>query len=344
MVKAGPDSYTNALSDFKRMHEEFANKDYRNAASSAASLATDAAHIADPTLGTNEARELTEGARPGGNLATPLVRQGLTAGAALLGAKAAGAEGAAAGTADEAPSAFQRLIVNPFRKLIATPSDAGDIVETAKGTAGTRAALQTGNRSLLAPMEVNTPYAAAKNMYRTVDTAAGTNFDDLYTKLANAQDRAMQTVDGSAEEAKALADVKTQEDVIAQAKQRAADNGVKNVDATLAQADAKFTEAQANKEFNYKFQNAISGDVAHGAAETVDVDKAISIARKMSQPTVKYPTPRLWQTSAGKAGADRLLTNLYAAQKAGERAVLLHTVKAWVGGVGGAALGYEAIH
>ena len=347
VVTAGPEAYANAVQDYKRAHQEFINKDYRNAASSAGSLATDVAHVVDPTLNsTNQTRQLTEGARPGADLTTPLVGQIVQAGMALAGGKIAGAEPGAAATtaADEAPSMFQRYIVNPFRRAIASPSAHGDAVATEAATAGTKAALNTGARGLLNPLDVETPYAAAKNLYRTVDKAAGTNFDDLYTKLSNAQDRVMETTDGSVEEAKALADVKRQEDVIAQAKQRAADAGVKNVDQVLAQADKKFTEAQANKEFNFKIKSAVSGHAASGAPETVSVDQAISIARKMSEPTIKYPTPRLYQTTAGETGANNLLKNLYAAKKAGQTAVDMRVLRNWVIG-GAAAIGAdEAVH
>jgi hypothetical protein len=339
VVEAGPEAYENAVKDYKQAHDDFVNEDYRGAASSAASLATDAAGIVDPTAASaaRDARELTEGARPGANLATPLTRQILTAGGALAGGAAASGEDAAAGAA-ETPRALRRLIVNPFRKLTATPTAAGEAAETEAATAGVKSVLGSkGTGTMALGMDVETPYTAAKNLYRTVDKAAGTNFDSLYTQLANAQDRVMEELDGSVGEAKALADVKTQEDQIAQAKQRAAAAGVKNVDQVLAQADAKFTEAQANKEFNFKFKDAMNGDIRPGAQPTVDVDKALSIAKKMTQPTIKYPTPRLYQTTIGKAGANTLLDNLLAAKKAGEKAVELRTIRNWTLGAAATA-------
>jgi hypothetical protein len=87
MLKATGDQYTNAVGDFQRLANEFKTGNYRDAASSAVSTASDVAGIADPTLTplTAQTRELSEGARPGGNLARPLTRQLLDAGTAVVG-------------------------------------------------------------------------------------------------------------------------------------------------------------------------------------------------------------------------------------------------------------------
>ena len=64
----------------------------------------------------------------------------------------------------------------------------------------------------------------------------------------------------------------------------------------------------------------------------------------MSEPTIKYPTPRLYQTTAGETGANNLLKNLYAAKKAGQTAVDMRVLRNWVIG-GAAAIGAdEAVH
>lgn len=339
VVTAGPEAYANAVQDYKRAHQEFINKDYRNAASSAGSLATDVAHVVDPTLNsTNQTRQLTEGARPGADLTTPLVGQMAQAGTALAGGIIADTAADAAAAPATDTTLFQRTIMNPFRKLIAGPAKRGDIAETEAATAGVKSVLGTGGTKTLAlGIDPAPADLAASGLYQKVDQAAGTDLKVQYQKLANAQDRVMQTVDGSAEEAKALSDVKAQEDVIAQIKQRAKEaNPNLDIDATLAQADKKFTEARANAEFNYKFQSALKGDVRPGAEPLVDVDKAIAVAKKMTQPTIKYPTPRLYQTTIGEAGANNLLDKLYAAKKLGEHAVTMRTVRNWV--LGGAAV------
>ncbi len=87
IVKATGDAYPKAIQDFKRMVDDFKSGNYRQGASSAVSTASDAAGIVDPTLTplTTQTRELAEGARPGGNLATPLTRQVLDAGTAAVG-------------------------------------------------------------------------------------------------------------------------------------------------------------------------------------------------------------------------------------------------------------------
>jgi hypothetical protein len=79
--------FVQAVQDVKSAADQFHRGDYRNAASSAVSAATDAAGLLDPmTSGISSGvRELSEGARPGGNLATPLTRQLIDAGTAVVG-------------------------------------------------------------------------------------------------------------------------------------------------------------------------------------------------------------------------------------------------------------------
>ena len=261
----------------------------------------------------------------------------LGGGAEVDGVAAASKAAAPAANAVEDTSALQKYLVNPFKRAIASPAAKGEQVATDASTVAAKKV--AGSNSLLNVNDVQTPLAEAKSLYQMVDKAAGTNLDDMYTKLANAQDRAMQTISGSHEEAVELAKVKAQEEAIAEVKQRAADAGVKDVDQTLAQADKKFTEAQANKEFNYKFSKAVEGKSSIGVPESVKTEDAIRIVREMTEPTVKYPTPRAYQTTMGKAGADKLLKDLYAARDAGKVAVDLRKIRNYVGG---AALGTAA--
>lgn len=120
-LKSAGDKYPQAVQDFQRTMHEFKNGDYRNAASSAVSTGTDVAAIADPALTplASQTRELSEGARPGGNLATPLTRQIIDAGTAVA------AEPAAEAVGDVAEGAVQ-----------AVKKAGGKTVDAVKGAVG----------------------------------------------------------------------------------------------------------------------------------------------------------------------------------------------------------------
>jgi hypothetical protein len=75
-TQAGPTPYQQAVQDFHRTIKDFRNKDYKNAGSSAASTAADALSTM-PGPGSfigPQVRDVSEGLRPGADLATPLAR------------------------------------------------------------------------------------------------------------------------------------------------------------------------------------------------------------------------------------------------------------------------------
>jgi hypothetical protein len=115
MLKAAGDKFPQAVKDYQRTVKEYQRGDYRNAASSAVSTATDVAGLtpAGVMLPTEQTRELSEGARPGGNLATPLTRQVLDAGTALVGGEpAAKVGGEVAEGVGEAAGAAKTAVKN----------------------------------------------------------------------------------------------------------------------------------------------------------------------------------------------------------------------------------------
>jgi hypothetical protein len=357
VIKAAATEYPQAVRDYQRAVKEFHARDYRNAASSAASTAADIGGILEPQAAsvTQGAREISEGARPGGNMITPLVRQGGQAVLAAAGAapEAAGeATGTAAEAAASAPGAISDLVgkYNPFREggslrgLIAGPEEAGEAAAQRIAQPGVRAAAPPVGTSFRSGIDVQTPYTAAKSLYKTVDDAAKTDFKGLYDKLDAAQDDARLAASGSPEEAKAQLNIKNTQDAIDDAKKVAAQSGVPDVDATLKAADAKYAETQANKDFNAKFfGRSVEGNIAHGAPETIDVDKAIKTVEDMDKPN-RYGPSRMQQTSLGKAGTAKLKQTLYDARKAGIKAVsdrtLRNKILAW--GIPVAGVLYEA--
>jgi hypothetical protein len=268
------------------------------------------------------------------------------AGVAVGGEALSAAADAVAAPAGSTEGLMTRL-TNPFRKLIqtqtASPAAAGEAVSQPIAQAGVKATAPTVGASLRSGIDVETPLAAAKKLYQTVDDAAKTDFKVLYDKMDAAQDAARIAAPGSPEEAVAQRNIKATQDSIDEHKAIAARSGVPNVDKTLAQADAKFAETQANKDFNSKFfgsQGVISGNVAHSVPEKIDVDAAIKTLENFDKPN-KFGISRMQQTSLGKDGAFKLKQVLYDAQKAGQTAMdsraLRNTVLKLVGIGGGVA-------
>lgn len=294
------------------------------------------------------AKILTESAKGavtgGAEGAVKGAQQGNATGGAAQGAAAGGATGAVVG-------AVSGLRVNPFRGILKSPEAVGEAAAQPIAQAGVRTAAPPVGASLRSGIDIQTPLAASKALYQTVDDAANTDFKALYDKLDAAHDAAREAGIGSPEEAKAQLNIKNTQDAIDDAKKVAAQSGVPNVDKILSQADAKFAETQANKDLNSKFfGNVIEGNVKHGAPETINVDKAINVLEQMDKPN-KYGLSRLQQTSLGPKGAFELKQALYDAQKAGQKAldarVLRNAIAKWAlggGGVlGGASVTYEAL-
>jgi hypothetical protein len=368
LVKAGVDEYPQAISDWKQAVDEFHKGNYRNAATSAAQAGTDAFGIVTPTAAplARDSRRLVESTRPGGDFAGEFSRQAVPAAAAvLLTPETVG---------DESLAGAGLRKVNPFRaKIAASEAAAPEVATGSVETPGyvkqvirgekvaqpqAQAALRTGAEtvsgepspaSLRTSLEkpISDTYASAKNLYRQVDEASGTDFKALNDKLDNTEYQLSLSPDGSPEEAKWEQSRTNLMNQIADAKQKALDAGV-DPD-TLKQADAKFTQARALQDLQqkvFKNPNIISGNAAKGTPETINVDAAVKTLQKM-QDTTKYGAPRLEQV-LGKEPADALLKSLYDAQRTGVKALSRQQLWASIGknaakvaGVGGALSGIE---
>jgi hypothetical protein len=250
-----------------------------------------------------------------------------------------------AGVADiPKPNVLQQLVKG--EKVTQQPTQTA--LRTAAGNEGGNASVSL--RKVMQP-SVDRAFTEAKSLYKPIDDAAGTDFKGLYDKLDAAMEKERLTAPGSVDEAKALDDIKKTQDAIGDAKATAQKAGIPDVDKALSQADRKFTEAQANKDLNAKLfnnQSVVRGNLKYGTNETVNVDKAIDVLENLDKPN-KYGVSRLRQTSLGEQGADKLLQDLYDAQKAGQKAVsrqqLLGKILKWTGISGGVlAGGAELIH
>jgi hypothetical protein len=153
LMKSTGEQFPQAIQDFQRTVNEFKRGDYRNAASSAASTASDAVGIFSPAQSTQAgmARELSEGARPGGNLATPLTRQILDAGTAVAG-EGLGA-GEAAGDLADAATQTAGKVASKIKEL---PSKAVETAQDIKPEWLTKRA-ETPSPQHGAPVKVESP-------------------------------------------------------------------------------------------------------------------------------------------------------------------------------------------
>lgn len=201
------------------------------------------------------------------------------------------------------------------------------------------------SKSLMTQLEpsIGNVLSDAKASYAALDDAAGTNVKKLYDDMDFFDDKVRDSVPGSPEEAKwenaRNETLKSIEDAKTAITDKMGKNGMKILD----KADKLYTRAQALKDVQKNiFQNPsiIHGDVRFGTPETVDVDAAINALKKL-QFNTKYGAPRLEQ-ALGKSGADELMNDLYAAQRAGVKALSKQRFAKILGTLSGGALLYHA--
>ena len=337
VIKAPAKNYQQAKADFARGVQDFANRDWRNVASDVVSTASDLSDVVPTGIPTipGRTRELSEGARPGGDLTTPLVRTALDTGAALALDKVAGG---GEGDTEEAtqPSVVQKVLKG--EKVAQAPAQAAlrSGVQAGAEEAGiadesTVANIQNqGLRSVMDEPIANLQ-AAKKAVYSTVDQAAGTDLKTLYGKLDAINDKIDLEASGSPEEARLEAQRASQMQTIDDAKAAARASGV-DVDEALAQGDAMHTQEMALRDLNKKVfnnQSVVSGNALFGTPETINVDSAIKSLERLNQAT-KYGPNRLVQ-ALGEDGAEKLMDDMYAAQRLGVKALRAQNVAKMIG-------------
>lgn len=163
----------------------------------------------------------------------------------------------------------------------------------------------------------------AKAQYRQIDQAAGTDFKALNDKLSNTEYQIRQLTETEADIAKEAQLEQSRTAIIEKieaAKHEAIANGVDPE--ILDEADATFKQANALRDVEAKvFKNSgvVKGNVVHGTPETVNVDAAVKALQKL-QDADSFGGSRLEQ-AFGKAGAKAVLDDMYAAQRAGVKAM-----------------------
>ncbi len=267
--------------------------------------------------------------------AAALLRQGGQAIRELPAALRGGTE------AEQAPGLVKQIVKG--EKVAQKPAE--QALRTGAQAAGGKAA----NPSLRTVLEepIDTISSQAKAAYRQVDEAAGTDFKALREKLENTEYQLRQLTETEEDVAKEAQLEKSRVaimDKIDAAKKQAVQAGVDPK--TLEQADEQFKQAGALKDLQakiFKNPNIVAGNKAVGAEESINVNQAVKELQKL-QDNTKFGAPRLEQ-AIGKQGAQALLKDMYAAQKAGVQAM---TRQQWAARLAKAAaatgVGYGALH
>jgi len=186
-----------------------------------------------------------------------------------------------------------------------------------------------------------------RGTYDAINEAAGVDLKDLYdhaSDVAEALDDPVNIVNRD----KLQADLVRTNMRIGQAEDKAAEAGIPP-DA-LQKAKAMTQQRYAMQTFKQKVFNnesVVSGNMEHGAPETINVDSAIKQVENLDKPSKYAPegSPSRLVQALGDKGAKALKQGLYDAQKAGETALNRQKLAKWLGGgaVAGAGTLYELL-
>lgn len=331
MVKAVPGEYQQAVADFKKASDEFHNKDYRNAAASAGSGFSGIMSIADPLAPSG--RELTEGTRKGGNLATPLTRDALIAGT-VVAPEIAG--DAASAVSDAAGRTASKLRINPFRS--GPLADAADAVrgttEAAADTHGINPAapntpILQGNETVL-DEPIKSLASKEKAAYKRLDEAAGFDLKAAKDQMSLDQ-RAVKQPGMTPETLKSIQTrMADNEAHISQAEKNLTDQGI-----DPKEGDRFHTARMAGQDFKNAVVKAANPD------GTVNIDKLVNQSKNLR---FMKRGDRLEQFM-GKEGADEYMSQLMDAQKAGIHAMKVQKFMKWAATIAGVGLvGAAGVH
>lgn len=325
MMKASPgDSFRKAAFDFQKAALDYGLGDKRSALMHGVSGATDVAEGTGAPVPA-KARQLSEGAAKGGDLATPL---GGVAADVAIGAAGAGFGKVVAGlgeTGGEAAEVAESAPKGPslVKQIVKGKSVAQEPAKAAVreiSGAEEETPLLEGHKTAID--EKLMQFQKEKQLaYKTQDEAAGFDVKQTKETLRDAEDKIKQPEISPATK-------KRLQSVIDESKK------------SLADAEGKFKEAgidpKAADVANAKWraaQDLRKGIVQHTSAdgESVNVDGLLNYAKKMRN--TKYGD-RLEQI-AGKEGADSFMKKLQDAHDLGVHAVKMR----WIAGAIGTGIG-----
>lgn len=331
-----PDEFSKAKSDVQKAVQDFHNRDYRNLAADAGSVAGDVVSAGGTPVSSlvgTDVRNVSEGTRPGGDLAGAL---GQTAGdAAVLAGTAAVPEAEVAGdlTAPETAathaynpvtSSIKQVIQGEKASQAPAQSALRSTAQASAEDAGVTAAASPtqGIRTLMdEPIEAIAKTERAT--YDAVNKAAGTDMKSLYDHAEGVQD-ALDDPTNIANRKSLTEDLQDTQDAITQGEAKATKAGVDPQAIKDAQAMTQKRYAIQNvKQKLFNNESVVSGNTAHGAPETINVDSAIRQVENLNKPSKYAPegTPTRLVQALGEKGANGLLKSLYDAQKTGKTAL-----------------------
>lgn len=355
MTATKPEEFEQAKQDVQRAVTDFHNRDYRNLASSAGSVAGDVISGAGGPVASqvgNRVRSISEGARPGGDLATPL---GATAADAVnFGVASAvggiGSPEAAPEAATESPSAMQRVKQAVSPKAATQPGTQSTLREGAAASAKDAGVAGTVDTSGSIRTIMDKPIAAASKiedgLYKTVNDAAETDMKSLYDRREELQDAADDPTN-IAQKTAIQKELTSTDQQISQGEANVQAKLGKNAPDLIQQAKAATQQRYSMEEGAKKLFNnesVVNGNTAHGAPETVNVDSAIKAAENLDKPSKFAPrgTPTRLEQMFGEDGAAALKQGLYDAQKAGRKVATRNDILKIIGIAGGTVTGaYE---
>lgn len=327
VIQSTPAEYQQNITDYNKAIQEFKNHDWRNAIPSAIEAATGpAGPLAELSGASKDIRELAEGTRPGGNLATPLTRVAVTAGGMLLGDE----------LGDMASSGMLR---NPFRSNMTPEAEeairTGVSAATPAGSAGNavRAGIQTNpiaeGGSTVLDEPINAIEKAKKAAYAKIDQTAGFDLKELKTSLSNDEYKLKQLGNTPAD----LAEKKNLQASIADARGR------------IVNAESKLKTAGINPDSGdaLHMRQMAGEDLRKAISQTTDADGSINVNALLRRTkNMRYGArgDRLAQFM-GKPAADQFIEDLTQAQKMGVNSLRYQRIAKWLGALAGsAAAGY----
>lgn len=259
--------------------------------------------------------------------------------------------------ASAVPSAARTVAAEPagmVQKITQGKEIAQPQAQTALSTAAKSGAKEAG-ASTVAPQSlreslgapIDSIESAAKQNYQAIDEATGGKFQPNADRLANVNNK-LKSIAGTddAKEAELVASKTRLEWQQEKLFDEAASKGVPKE--VVDTARGQFKQAQAMHDLDtkvFKNPNIVSGNIAHGTEETVNVDGAIKALQKL-QDNTEFGSPRLEQ-AVGKQGAKQLMDDMYAAQRLGVKSLQTQELAKMIGKyvglpIAGAAAGAAA--
>jgi hypothetical protein len=266
-------------------------------------------------------------------------------GSAETGAATEAATQAATQTATK-PGLLKQVIKG---KEVAQPAAKGALSDAATAAAkdtGVGATVQPqGVRSLLDDTIAQSA-TKERGLYDAVNKAAGTDMKSLYDRAEELKD-ALDDPTNIANRSALQTELDATNTHISQGEASATKNLV-NAPKAIQEAKQATQQRYSLQEVKSKLFNnegVVSGNIEHGAAETINTDSAIKAAERLNKPSRFAPegTPTRLEQALGQDGASKLLKNLYSAQKTGQTALKVQTIGRWLAGVAGVGGGTELV-